>query len=75
MSFAQALPIESEKKFVSKAEKETAEVNFEVRILNQKKKFTTLHMPQRTNKIFLVRLTANKDAFLFQLRVFSFDYA
>ena len=29
-------------------------------------------MPQRTSKILLVRLTANKNAFLFQIRVSSF---
>ena len=32
----------------------------------------TIHMPQRTSKILLVRLTANKNAFLFQIRVTSF---
>ena len=29
-------------------------------------------MPQRTSKIFLVRLTANKNALLFQIRVTCF---
>ena len=32
----------------------------------------TIHMPQQTSKILLVRLTANKNAFLFQIRVTSF---
>ena len=27
----------------------------------------TIHMPQRTSKMLLVRLTANKNAFLFQI--------
>ena len=30
------------------------------------------HMPQRTSKILLVRLTANKNALLFQIRVTCF---
>ena len=32
----------------------------------------TIHMLQRTSKILLFRLTANKNAFLFQIRVTSF---
>ena len=32
----------------------------------------TIHMPQRTSKILLVRLTANRNALLFQIRVTSF---
>ena len=32
----------------------------------------TIHMPQRTNKILLVRLTANRNAVLFVIRVTSF---
>ena len=32
----------------------------------------TIHMPQRTNKILLVRLKANENAFLFQIYVTSF---
>ena len=32
----------------------------------------TIHMPQRTSKILLVRLTANKNAFLLQIRITSF---
>ena len=32
----------------------------------------TIHMPQRTSKILLVRLTANKNALLFQRRVTCF---
>ena len=32
----------------------------------------TIHTPQRTSKILLVRLTANKNAFLFQISVTSF---
>ena len=35
-------------------------------------KHITIHMPQRTSNILLVRLTANKNAFLFQIRVTSF---
>ena len=34
--------------------------------------FITMHMPQRTSKILLVRLTANKNALLFQIRVTCF---
>ena len=33
---------------------------------------TTIHMPQRTSKILLVRLTANKNASFFQIRVTCF---
>ena len=32
----------------------------------------TIHMPQRTSKILLVRLTANRNALLFLIRVTSF---
>ena len=32
----------------------------------------TLHMPHRTSKILLVRLTANENAVLFQIRVTCF---
>ena len=32
----------------------------------------TIHMPERTSKILLVRLTANKKALLFQIRVTCF---
>ena len=32
----------------------------------------TIHMPQRTSKILLVRLTANENALLFQIRVTCF---
>ena len=32
----------------------------------------TIHMPQRTSKILLVRLTAKRNAFLFLIRVTSF---
>ena len=36
------------------------------------KKRITIHMPQRTSKILLVRLTANRNALLFLIRVSSF---
>ena len=36
------------------------------------KKYITIHMPQRTSKILLVRLTANRNALLFLIRVTSF---
>ena len=34
--------------------------------------YITIHMPQRTSKILLVRLTANRNALLFLIRVTSF---
>ena len=34
--------------------------------------FITIHMPQRTSKMLLVRLTANRNALLFLIRVTSF---
>ena len=33
--------------------------------------FFTIHMPQRTSKILLVRLTANRNSFLFLIRITS----
>ena len=35
-------------------------------------RFITIHMPQRTSKILLVRLTANKKRVSFQIRVTRF---
>ena len=36
------------------------------------KTYITIHMPQQTSKILLVRLTANESALLFQIRVTCF---
>ena len=35
--------------------------------------YMTIHMPQRTSKILLVGLTANKNAFLLQIRIKNFS--
>ena len=40
--------------------------------LGATERLITIHMPQRTSKILLVRLTANRKALLFLIRVTSF---
>ena len=44
----------------------------ELILLSAPERDITIHMPQRTSKTWLVRLTANKNLLLFQIRVTCF---
>ena len=43
-----------------------------VRKVHMNSMIITIHIPQRTSKISLIRLPSNKNAFLFQIRVICF---